>query len=181
MVISKLAVPSIILLFACCTFAQVSMLPDCALGCARETATKAGCSVSDNACLCNNPGFASSVVGCARTTSCSPEEKTRVSDILAGMCDAASSGSASGIGTVSASVSPPGSSNPSSSDSASVTTVPSPISFSTSSSPSSSATSPAGTSSSAPSTSPSRGAAQQNRMGRAGVVGTLFAVSLGFF
>ncbi|KAJ6533505.1 hypothetical protein B0H19DRAFT_1080918 [Mycena capillaripes] len=96
MVISTLTVSSTVLLFASCALAQVSMLPDCSLGCATQAATKASCSLSDNACLCNSQGFVSSVVGCARTTSCSPEEQTRISDILPGgqQCtNAANSGS----------------------------------------------------------------------------------------
>ncbi|KAJ6596248.1 hypothetical protein DFH09DRAFT_1305146 [Mycena vulgaris] len=76
--------------------AQATTLPQCALGCAKTAATTVGCDLSDTVCLCKT-SFASSVLQCAGATSCSPDDQSEVSTILAGMCTAASSSaSASG-------------------------------------------------------------------------------------
>ncbi|KAJ7021096.1 hypothetical protein C8F04DRAFT_1122572 [Mycena alexandri] len=82
------------LLFVALVAAQATSLPPCAQGCANEAATKAQCALSDVICLCKT-AFASSVLQCADSTSCSAADQTEVSTILEGMC-AAVSVSASG-------------------------------------------------------------------------------------
>ncbi|KAJ7906903.1 hypothetical protein B0H13DRAFT_705545 [Mycena leptocephala] len=187
------ALATTLLLLVASASAQISALPDCALGCAEEAATQAQCALTDNACLCANTSFAPSVIQCAGQTSCSPELQTQISDIIQQMCAlasgsaSASGASTSGTGTVSVSVSPPGGSTVSPSGSGSVTIVPPPISLSSSALPSStssgsasaSVTASASTSSAAPSTSPSTGTAHRNQMRGAGVVGALFVVAVG--
>ncbi|KAF7309541.1 hypothetical protein MIND_00325000 [Mycena indigotica] len=85
--------------------AQVSALPQCAVGCANQAATKVGCSTTDAVCLCKT-SFASTVLQCAGATSCNEADQTKVSDILEQLC------SPVGGGPVSASrSSPPASSS----------------------------------------------------------------------
>ncbi|KAJ7209012.1 hypothetical protein B0H12DRAFT_425565 [Mycena haematopus] len=100
------------------TASQATTLPQCAQGCANQAATTVKCSLwVDAACLCKT-SFASSVLQCAGTTSCSAADQTQVSTILEGMCAAASaSSSASSVSasaslslSLSVSISPPGSS-----------------------------------------------------------------------
>ncbi|KAJ7465331.1 hypothetical protein B0H11DRAFT_63285 [Mycena galericulata] len=55
--------------------AQATTVPQCALGCARQAAIQVGCAITDTPCLCKTT-FASSVLQCVRTTSCSAEEQT---------------------------------------------------------------------------------------------------------
>ncbi|KAJ7177193.1 hypothetical protein C8R46DRAFT_49255 [Mycena filopes] len=89
---------SIALLLVSSVTAQVNKLPDCAKGCATSAATKAQCALSDTSCLCKTT-FASSVLQCAGTTSCSSQDQTEVSSILEAMCGpavTASGSSASG-------------------------------------------------------------------------------------
>ncbi|KAJ7114469.1 hypothetical protein C8R44DRAFT_984427 [Mycena epipterygia] len=194
---STLATFGFLFLLVSSAAAQATMLPQCALGCARAAATKAKCDLSDTACLCKTSSFASSVIQCAATTSCSAAEKATVSAILGGLCGAVSSSSASGFGlssgsstkSVSASASTPAetsstlttiTSNPSSSP------TPPPFSFPSSDIPSSSA--PSGSSAStttipsAPSTSPSTAAARGNGDGNgahvAGVAGAVIGLAM---
>ncbi|KAJ7762901.1 hypothetical protein B0H16DRAFT_1718734 [Mycena metata] len=104
------------LLFAASVAAQATSLPECAQGCANEAATKAQCTLSDIICLCKT-NFASSVLQCADSTSCSLADQTEVSTILEGMCNAVSvsaSGSSSATsaapsssGSISAPIVPP--------------------------------------------------------------------------
>ncbi|KAJ7065250.1 hypothetical protein C8F01DRAFT_736427 [Mycena amicta] len=78
--------------------AQVSALPQCAVGCANAASTKVGCATTDTACLCKT-SFPSTVLQCADTTSCDAADQTKVSDILEQMCDIVSvsaSGGSSG-------------------------------------------------------------------------------------
>ncbi|KAJ6556449.1 hypothetical protein B0H19DRAFT_1152620 [Mycena capillaripes] len=142
--------------------AQATTLPQCALGCAKTDAIKAGCDLSDTPCLCQT-SFSANVIQCSHTTSCSQSEQAQVSAILAAMCGAVSTVSQSGSASASLPVS--GSSNlPSHSSSApassgSVSTTASPASTT----PLSSSTSPPSgpsSSNSSPSVSPSAGGAQ---------------------
>ncbi|KAJ7493037.1 hypothetical protein B0H11DRAFT_976779 [Mycena galericulata] len=73
--------------------AQATTVPKCALGCARQAAIQVGCAITDTPCLCKTT-FASSVLQCVRTTSCSAEEQTEVGNILVGMCAGSDSASA---------------------------------------------------------------------------------------
>ncbi|KAJ6600688.1 hypothetical protein B0H10DRAFT_696242 [Mycena sp. CBHHK59/15] len=91
---SMLAQIGLALVLALSVSAQATTLPQCALGCARAAATAVKCNLSDTACLCKT-SFASTVIQCSATTSCSASEQTQVSSILTQMC-AASSGSSSG-------------------------------------------------------------------------------------
>ncbi|KAJ7362571.1 hypothetical protein DFH08DRAFT_841191 [Mycena albidolilacea] len=190
-------------LFVSFVAAQLSAIPDCALGCAEATATKIGCSPFDAVCICADSSFAPSVIQCAGTTSCSPEVQAQLSDILQGICATASgsaSGSVSTSRTVSASVSPPGSStpapsgsvtivpppiSPSSAPSGSVTIVPPPISLSSAPPSSTSSIAPPSNSSAAPSSSPSTGSASRKLAPGAGagmgaqLAATMIIVGLG--
>ncbi|KAJ6574174.1 hypothetical protein B0H19DRAFT_601089 [Mycena capillaripes] len=80
------------LLVASSAAAQATTVPQCALGCARADAIKAGCDLSDTSCLCKT-SFASNVIQCSRTTSCSQAEQAQASAIVTAMCAAISSGS----------------------------------------------------------------------------------------
>ncbi|KAK7055709.1 hypothetical protein R3P38DRAFT_2848618 [Favolaschia claudopus] len=71
---------------------QATNLPQCAVGCAQKAATTVGCKLSDSPCLCKTT-FASSVMQCAGTTSCSPADHTTVSTMLEAMCLAVSGSS----------------------------------------------------------------------------------------
>ncbi|KAJ7806993.1 hypothetical protein B0H14DRAFT_2874612 [Mycena olivaceomarginata] len=75
---------------------QATTLPQCAVGCARTYAIKAGCAsdLTDTPCLCQT-SFAANVIQCTRTTSCSKAEQAQVSAILSAMCAGVSSGSES--------------------------------------------------------------------------------------
>ncbi|KAJ7475893.1 hypothetical protein FB451DRAFT_261242 [Mycena latifolia] len=92
---------------------QATTVPQCALGCARTAAIKAGCpsDLSNTPCLCQSSSFAGSVVQCVKTTSCSAAEQSAVGAILTSMCAAvsgsgsAASAPASGSRSISASAS----------------------------------------------------------------------------
>ncbi|KAJ6468241.1 hypothetical protein C8R45DRAFT_1018014 [Mycena sanguinolenta] len=83
---------------------QATTLPQCAQGCANEAAATVKCSLSDTACLCKT-SFASSVLQCAGTTSCSADDQAQVSTILEGLCAAVSTSSSGSSSSVSASAS----------------------------------------------------------------------------
>ncbi|KAJ7205490.1 hypothetical protein GGX14DRAFT_397634 [Mycena pura] len=72
-------------------------LPQCAIGCARESVTNVGCDVSLSACLCETL-FSSTVLQC--TASCYGGEQAQVETILANMCSAVSSNFSPNISTV---------------------------------------------------------------------------------
>ncbi|KAF7317844.1 hypothetical protein MKEN_00872300 [Mycena kentingensis (nom. inval.)] len=103
--------------------AQVSALPQCALGCANAAATKLSCATTDTPCLCKT-SFPSTVLQCSGSTSCSDADKTKVSEILEQLCDAVSvsaSGSSSSPSTPTSSAPP--ASTPLSSSEITVTTT----------------------------------------------------------
>ncbi|KAK6996682.1 hypothetical protein R3P38DRAFT_3069978 [Favolaschia claudopus] len=88
---------------------QATNLPQCAVGCAQKAANTVGCKLSDSPCLCKTT-FASSVMQCAATTSCSPADQTKVSTMLEAMCLAvipSLSLSVSISGSLSVPISPP--------------------------------------------------------------------------
>ncbi|KAK7060025.1 hypothetical protein R3P38DRAFT_3341514 [Favolaschia claudopus] len=168
-----------ILLFTSPVLAQISNLPDCALGCAQQAATQLGCDISDTDCICNTATFAPIVVDCSGTVSCSPDVQERISEILSDMCDAVASGS--GSATVSASSGVQSISTGSNSDSATI--VPPPLSISSLSTGPGPVSSPSATipppssSNPAPSSSPSTGAAAKGKVVIAGGTGgALFAM-----
>ncbi|KAJ7172811.1 hypothetical protein C8R43DRAFT_977627 [Mycena crocata] len=74
--------------------AQATTIPQCALGCARESATDVECDISDTPCLCRT-SFMIELLKCVGTTSCSATDQTQTSSIIERMC-AAVSVSASG-------------------------------------------------------------------------------------
>ncbi|KAJ7901251.1 hypothetical protein B0H13DRAFT_2028498 [Mycena leptocephala] len=78
-------------LLVCSATAQATTLPQCAIGCARADAIKAGCDLSDTPCLCKT-SFSLNVIQCNQTTSCSKAEQAQVSAILTAMCAGVSSG-----------------------------------------------------------------------------------------
>ncbi|KAJ7430789.1 hypothetical protein B0H11DRAFT_2134190, partial [Mycena galericulata] len=82
-----LASLSVLLLLASSAAAQATSLPQCAQGCAQQAATVAGCSLSNTPCLCAT-SFASSVLQCSGSVSCTPTERIEVSNILVTMCAA---------------------------------------------------------------------------------------------
>ncbi|KAJ7106414.1 hypothetical protein C8R43DRAFT_210267 [Mycena crocata] len=182
--------PALSLLFlwvSGCAEAQATTVPQCALGCARSTATKVGCDISASTCLCRT-SFVSTVVTCVQTTSCSAAEKTQTSAILDVMCGVASgSASASGQSSPSTSLSITRSLSLSVSESTTVTPPPTSTGATSSSgiipppgSPSGSTSSPSSTapgSNSAPSASPTSAAARQ-RVGFTGLAGAMIGVGM---
>ncbi|KAK7047056.1 hypothetical protein R3P38DRAFT_2878057 [Favolaschia claudopus] len=174
---SHLSIFLAILLFTSPVLAQISNLPDCALGCAQQAATQLGCDISDTDCICNTATFAPIVVDCSGTVSCSPDIQERIGEILSDMCDAVASGSVA----VSASSGVQSISTGSNSDSATI--VPPPLSISSLSTGPGPVSSPSATipppssSNPAPSSSPSTGAAAKGKVVIAGGTGgALFAM-----
>ncbi|KAK8170967.1 hypothetical protein BKA80DRAFT_305810 [Phyllosticta citrichinensis] len=77
-------------------------IPSCANTCFEDGAPKVGCSVTDQACLCENQSDLTNEITSCVTTSCSISDALKTQQVSSGICEELSSSSSSASSTAAA-------------------------------------------------------------------------------